>query len=101
MTYSGVGSVVPSMVMPSTSAISQNATCRGAAGAVRLAGDGRVAVGRPRTRRGACMVVMSSSFRVRARWHQPHGLPGEPASHGRVIHGSVPGRAGKTYRGSG
>src|SRR5437867_1482870 len=31
---------------------------------------------------------MSNSFRIWARWHQPHGRPGEPASHGRVIDGS-------------
>ena len=90
MTYSGVGSVVPSMVTPSTSAVSQNATCREAAGAVRLADDGRAVAGRPRTCRGACMVVMSSSFRVWASGTSLTACRVSPASHGRVIHGSVP-----------
>ena len=62
MTYNGVGRVVPSMVTPSTSASSQNAACRGEVGAVRLGGDGRVTPTRP-VRPGACVVVMSVSFR--------------------------------------
>ena len=45
------------------------------------AGRRRPAVIRP----GACMVVMSSSFRFCGGWHQPHGRRGEPASPGRVI----------------
>src|SRR5690349_1035838 len=103
MTYSGVGSVVPSMVMPSASAIIQNATGREAAGAVRVAGEERSARGRPRACRGACMVVTSGSFLLCAvRRHQPRSRRGEPASHGRVIRGrGRPGRRARRTVGSG
>src|SRR5690349_11576851 len=103
MTYSGVGSVVPSMVMPSTSAIIQNAAGREAAGAVRVAGEERSARGRPRACRGACMVVMPGSFLLCAvRRHQPRSRRGEPASHGRVIRGrGRPGRRARRTVGSG